>query len=125
MGLDARSLRTPMHVLTAADDGRPRATVGVVDQATVAGGFVTLAGRLHSDVKGSEAERIAQLAARGAQHYVKALVLHGRVRAVTISPFDDDDAVPVRLFGDRKPRPRIDVDRIYAKLNRQEEPSWL
>jgi hypothetical protein len=114
-------VRVPLHLLADSDK---RQVIGVVEAVRPIGNVVLLTGKLHSDLKGSEAERIARLASRGSPHFIKVLVLHGQIRAAVVSGFDDDGAAPAQLFTDGRPKPKVDTRAIYDRLNNPEPAPW-
>ncbi|MBL8316086.1 MAG: hypothetical protein JNK55_20305 [Rubrivivax sp.] len=62
--IDVASTKATAPMVLLAEHDRSQ-IVGVVEQIAFAGGRITVQGRIFSDMPGSQAERIAQLAQRG------------------------------------------------------------
>ena len=122
--------------------------VGAITKATIEGGALNIEGRLFSDLVGSLAEKIGQLAQRGAPYQMSvglysfredtipsgqvatvnsrtvmgpATVLrNGVVREVSLVTLGADPHATARLFGQGvKPPPTLNVHSILARRVRQ------
>ena len=122
--------------------------VGAITKATIEGGALTVEGRLFSDIPGSTAEKIGQLAQRGAPYQMSvglfdftestiplgqvatvnsrtvggpATVLrNGVVREVSIVTLGADPQAKARLFSQGvRPPPTLSVQSILARRARQ------
>lgn len=127
--IDATTLRmkVPMHLVSSDDQRRQ---IGVVESAEVRDGTVRLTGKLFSDIPGTEAAKVAELARRGSPFHVQlgvfaaqvdpmtGALMHAHVRMAVLDPLGSDDSGEVALFTGRKPKPQWpDAAKLYDRMN--------
>jgi hypothetical protein len=144
--IDVGSTSVPekMPLLIEHDRGR---IAGVVNAATATAGTITVSGKLFSDMEGSDAQRIAQLASRGAvyqlsiglygftEHIVGqgqgievngrrfdgplVVLRQGKVRETSLVVLGADHQSTVAMFGSPAKVPAsLDPRSVYAKRAR-------